>query len=130
MQGPCLDLQMPVHLQVSQASANARAKVTKAGGSVTTVYYNKLGEPTSDHRTAASASCQLCWYDVNCIDALQIAMCVQLRRIAWWVLRDVIMLTTRSCCLQPQVSHSRTPTCTCDLARPHASHKDGVVFSC
>lgn len=32
-----------VHLQVSQTSAAAREAVEKAGGSVTTVYYNKLG---------------------------------------------------------------------------------------
>ena len=52
-----MDLQMPVHLQVSQASENARAKVAKAGGSVTTVYYNKLGAATSDNKSAASAGC-------------------------------------------------------------------------
>lgn len=33
----------PLHLQVSQASASAVAAVERAGGSVTTVYYNKLG---------------------------------------------------------------------------------------
>lgn len=38
-------LRTPVHLQVSQASAAARAAVAAAGGSVTTVYYNKLGVP-------------------------------------------------------------------------------------
>ena len=32
-----------VHLQVSSASSTAREAVEKAGGSVTTVYYNKLG---------------------------------------------------------------------------------------
>jgi ribosomal protein L15 len=30
-------------MEVSQASAKARATVEAAGGSVTTVYYNKLG---------------------------------------------------------------------------------------
>ena len=34
---------LPLNLQVSQASAAARAAVEAAGGSVTTVYYNKLG---------------------------------------------------------------------------------------
>ena len=34
---------MPVNIQVSQASAAAREAVEKAGGTVTTVYYNKLG---------------------------------------------------------------------------------------
>ena len=33
----------PVHLEVSQASATARAAIEKAGGSVTEVYYNRLG---------------------------------------------------------------------------------------
>ncbi|CAL8471237.1 g10779 [Coccomyxa elongata] len=33
----------PLHLQVSQASASAVAAVERAGGSVTKVYYNKLG---------------------------------------------------------------------------------------
>lgn len=37
------DLQTAVHLQVSQTTAAARAAVEAAGGSVTTVYYNKLG---------------------------------------------------------------------------------------
>lgn len=37
------ELQTAVHLQVSQATAAARAAVEAAGGSVTTVYYNKLG---------------------------------------------------------------------------------------
>lgn len=32
-----------MHLQVSGVSAAAREAVEKAGGSVTTVYYNKLG---------------------------------------------------------------------------------------
>jgi large subunit ribosomal protein L15 len=32
-----------VHLQVSGVSATAREAVEKVGGSVTTVYYNKLG---------------------------------------------------------------------------------------
>lgn len=32
-----------LHLQVSQASASAVAAVKRAGGSVTTVYYNALG---------------------------------------------------------------------------------------
>lgn len=36
-------LRARVHLQVSQASAAARSAVEAAGGSVTTVYYNKLG---------------------------------------------------------------------------------------
>lgn len=36
-------LTTPLHLEVSQASARARAAVEAAGGSVTTVYYNKLG---------------------------------------------------------------------------------------
>jgi hypothetical protein len=36
-------LRVPVHLQVSQASGAARAAVEAIGGSVTTVYYNKLG---------------------------------------------------------------------------------------
>ena len=34
---------MPVNIQVSQASAAAREAIEKAGGTVTTVYYNKLG---------------------------------------------------------------------------------------
>jgi large subunit ribosomal protein L15 len=34
---------VPVHLQVSQVSAAAREAVERAGGSVTTVYYNELG---------------------------------------------------------------------------------------
>lgn len=34
---------VPVRLEVSQASAAARAAVEAAGGSVTTVYYNQLG---------------------------------------------------------------------------------------
>ena len=38
-------LTTPLHLEVSQASAAARAAVEAAGGSVTTVYYNKLGAP-------------------------------------------------------------------------------------
>ncbi|KAI7836451.1 hypothetical protein COHA_009668 [Chlorella ohadii] len=33
----------PVHLQVSGVSDSARAAIEKAGGSVTTVYYNQLG---------------------------------------------------------------------------------------
>jgi hypothetical protein len=33
----------PLHLQVSAASAPARAAVEAAGGSVTAVYYNRLG---------------------------------------------------------------------------------------
>lgn len=37
------DFDIPVHLQVSQASESARKVVEAAGGSVTTVYYNKLG---------------------------------------------------------------------------------------
>ncbi|KAK9789211.1 hypothetical protein WJX73_002904 [Symbiochloris irregularis] len=36
-------LQIPVHLQVSQVSAEARKRVEAMGGSVTTVYYNALG---------------------------------------------------------------------------------------
>jgi large subunit ribosomal protein L15 len=36
-------LTAPLHLQVTAASAAARAAVEAAGGSVTTVYYNKLG---------------------------------------------------------------------------------------
>lgn len=36
-------LRTPVNVQVSQASAAAREAVEKAGGTVTTVYYNKLG---------------------------------------------------------------------------------------
>ncbi len=36
-------LSSPVHLQVSQTSRAAREAVEKAGGSVTTVYYNPLG---------------------------------------------------------------------------------------
>ena len=36
-------LSAPLHLEVSQASAAARRAVEAAGGSVTTVYYNKLG---------------------------------------------------------------------------------------
>jgi len=43
---------VPLHIQVSQASEKARAAVAAAGGSVTTVYYNKLG-------ARASTSCQL-----------------------------------------------------------------------
>jgi Ribosomal proteins 50S-L15, 50S-L18e, 60S-L27A len=42
-------LRAPVHLQVSQASAAARSAVEAAGGSVTTVYYNKLGAPLGRH---------------------------------------------------------------------------------
>ncbi len=38
-------LSTPLHLDVSQASAKARAAVEAAGGSVRTVYYNKLGAP-------------------------------------------------------------------------------------
>ena len=38
-------LSTPLHLEVSQASARARAAVEAAGGSVKTVYYNKLGAP-------------------------------------------------------------------------------------
>ncbi|KAK9806273.1 hypothetical protein WJX72_008027 [[Myrmecia] bisecta] len=34
---------IPVHIEVSQASERAKAAIEKAGGSVTTVYYNKLG---------------------------------------------------------------------------------------
>lgn len=34
---------LPPALQVSQASASARAAIEAAGGSVTTVYYNQLG---------------------------------------------------------------------------------------
>ncbi len=42
MQGaPAFD--KAVHLQVSGVSGTAKAAVEKAGGSVTTVYYNKLG---------------------------------------------------------------------------------------
>jgi len=33
----------PLHLQVSAVSAPARAAIEAAGGSVTTVYYNRLG---------------------------------------------------------------------------------------
>ncbi|KAL3159339.1 hypothetical protein ABBQ32_011291 [Trebouxia sp. C0010 RCD-2024] len=36
-------IQLPVHLQVSEASESARKAVQAAGGSVTTVYYNQLG---------------------------------------------------------------------------------------
>lgn len=46
LQGP-ERLSTPLHLQVSQASAAAREAVAAAGGSVTTVYYNKLGAPAS-----------------------------------------------------------------------------------
>ena len=35
--------QTPVHLQVSETSKSAQQAVEKAGGSVTTVYYNQLG---------------------------------------------------------------------------------------
>lgn len=35
--------QTPLHLEVSQCSASAREAIEKAGGSVTTVYYNTLG---------------------------------------------------------------------------------------
>jgi Ribosomal proteins 50S-L15, 50S-L18e, 60S-L27A len=45
-------LRAPVHLQVSQASAAARSAVEAAGGSVTTVYYNKLGAPLGGHGTS------------------------------------------------------------------------------
>ena len=34
---------VPVNIQVSQSSAAAREAIEKAGGTVTTVYYNKLG---------------------------------------------------------------------------------------
>ena len=37
------EFRTPVHLEVSQASATARAAIEKAGGSVTEVYYNRLG---------------------------------------------------------------------------------------
>jgi large subunit ribosomal protein L15 len=37
------DFSLKVNLQVSAASATAREAIEKAGGSVTTVYYNKLG---------------------------------------------------------------------------------------
>ena len=36
-------LKTAIHLQVSQASQAAREAVQRAGGSVTTVYYNPLG---------------------------------------------------------------------------------------
>ena len=36
-------IQLPLHLQVSEASESARKAVEAAGGSVTTVYYNQLG---------------------------------------------------------------------------------------
>ncbi len=36
-------LSQPLHLQVSATSEAARAAVEAAGGSVTTVYYNRLG---------------------------------------------------------------------------------------
>lgn len=36
-------LQLPLHLQVSQASAKAKEAIEAKGGSVTTVYYNRLG---------------------------------------------------------------------------------------
>ena len=36
-------LRTPVNIQVSQVSAAAREAVEKAGGTVTTVYYNRLG---------------------------------------------------------------------------------------
>ncbi len=42
-------LSAPLHLEVSQASARARAAVEAAGGSVRTVYYNKLGVPLQKH---------------------------------------------------------------------------------
>jgi len=37
------DFDVPVHLQVSQVSETARDAIQQAGGSVKTVYYNKLG---------------------------------------------------------------------------------------
>eukprot|EP00887_Chlorella_sp_A99_P001061 scaffold14.g1061.t1 len=37
------EFDIPVHIEVSQASVAARAAVERAGGSVTTVYYNQLG---------------------------------------------------------------------------------------
>ena len=37
------EFQAPIHLQVSETSKSAQQAVEKAGGSVTTVYYNQLG---------------------------------------------------------------------------------------
>lgn len=72
---------LPLHLQVSQVSSRAREAVTSAGGSVTTVYYNKLGKhlgchlpPSSLHPAAnvmptirSCCSLTLC-FELPCLD--------------------------------------------------------------